>query len=111
MKDMLEYNKGNQDDKIAIMNDVIRIIEEIASGWESQFEQSVGPESLLGAELGFKSVDFIRLIAAIQQHYSQAYIPFQDLFISDDGEILLDIQVSYLVDFLHNHLNGHESSE
>ena len=111
MKDMLEYRKNNHHDKKVIMNDLIRIIEEIASGWESQFERGIGPESLFGADLGFRSLDFIRLITVIQQQYIQEYIPFQDLFVSDNGEILQDIQVSHLVDFLHKHLNRHELSE
>ena len=91
MKDMLEYRNNNHHDKKVVMNDLIRIIEEIASGWESQFERGIGPESLFGAD--------------------QEYIPFQDLFVSDNGEILQDIQVSHLVDFLHKHLNRHELSK
>ena len=108
---MLEYKNNNHHDKKLILGDLIKIIEETVSGWEMQFEGSITPETLLGADLAFKSLDFVRLVTAIQQQYIQEYIPFQNLFLSDNGETLQDIQVSYLVDFLHKHLNKHELSK
>jgi acyl carrier protein len=111
MKNMLKHRSNGLYDREAIMNDLIRYIEENVSEWESQFERAIGPESFFGADLGFKSLDFIRLITAIQQQHVQAYIPFQDLFVSDNGEVLQDIQVSQLVDFLHKHLHKHKMSK
>ena len=82
------------------MNDLIRIIEEIATGWESQFERSMGPETLLGADLAFKSIDVVRLIAAIQKKYNKYEIPFQELFVPN-GRPVKDLRVSDFVDFLN----------
>jgi len=102
---MLDRKSNNRNDKKTILDRLTKIITEMFSGWEMQFEGSIGPETFLGAELGFKSLDFVRLVTAIQQQYSQKYIPFQELFVSDNDVVLEDIQVSHLVDFLYKHLN------
>ena len=101
---MPDSNKENTHSKEAIMNDVARIIGELLSEWEMQFEASIGSETLLGADLAFGSIDIVRLISEIQQLYVHQLIPFQELFMRDD-EIVVDLRVSDLVDFLHQHLN------
>ena len=101
---MLDSNKENTHSREAIMNDVTRIIGELLSEWEMQFEDSIGAETLLGADLAFGSIDIVRLISEIQQLYAHQLIPFQELFMRDD-EIVVDLRVSDLVDFLHRHLN------
>lgn len=102
---MLENKGGNRFNKKAILDDLITTIMEITSGWEVEFEKPIGLETFLGADLAFTSVNLVRLVSSIQQQYSQKYIPFQELFILDNGVILQDIQVSHLVDFLYKHIN------
>jgi acyl carrier protein len=101
---MLEFNAKDRYEEEAILDDLIRIFEEMSSGWEMRFKSSIGPEIFLGADLGFKSVDLVRLIAAIQKGYDRQDLPFQELFIPDDRPVE-DLRVSDLVDFLHKHLN------
>lgn len=91
--------------KEVILQDTIKAIKGVNSGWETQFNSSIGPDTFLGADLAFKSLDLVRLVASIQQNYSHKIIPFQELFISDNGSILQDIQISHLVSFLYKHLN------
>ena len=102
---MVENKSENCFDKKAILDDLIKIITEITFGWEIQFKGSIGPKTLLGADLAFKSLDLVRLVSAIQQLYSHKYIAFQELFQSGDG-VIQDLRVSNLVDFLHKHLNN-----
>ncbi len=104
---MVDSKKENTHSREAIMNDVTHIIGELLSEWEMQFEEQIGPESHLGADLAFSSLDFVRLISDIQQLYVHKLIPFQELFISDNDQILQDIQVSNLVEFLYKQLNHH----
>lgn len=101
---MLELEVKDRYEKKAIFDDLIKILGEISYGWEIQFEGSIGPETLLGADLGFKSVDLVRLIAAIQKGYNRQDLPFQELFFPDDPTVE-DLRVSDLVNFLHKYLN------
>ncbi len=106
---MLDLTGKNLSKKERILEDLVTILEEMSSGWEMQFEGSIGLQTLLGADLAFKSIDLVRLVAAIQKHYNRKEIPFQALFMPDDRPIE-DLRVSDLVDFLHKHLN-HSQSE
>lgn len=101
---MLDSRKENTHSKEAIMNDVTRIIGGLLSEWEMHFEDSIGAETLLGADLAFGSIDIVRLISEIQQLYTHQVIPFQELFMRGD-EIVQDLRVSDLVGFLQQHLN------
>ena len=101
---MLDYKNENLYNKRAIQDDLIGIIKEMTSGWEMQFEGSIGPETLLGADLAFKSVDLVRLVAAIQKCYDRQDFPFQELLMPGDRAVK-DLGVSDLVDFLHKYLN------
>lgn len=90
----------------SILKDVIGAINVLNSGSHMPLKGSIGPESLLGADLGLKSLDLIRLVGAIQQLYSHKFIPFQDMFVTKDGNALLDVSVSHIVLFLHEQLNS-----
>lgn len=101
---MLDSKNENTHSRETIMNDVTRIIGELLSEWEMKIEASIGPETLLGADLAFGSIDIVRLISDIQQLYAHQTIPFQELFMRDD-EFVQDLCVSDLVAFLHQNLN------
>jgi len=101
---MLELEVKDRYEKKAIFDDLIKIVGEISYGWEIQFEGSIGPETLLGADLGFKSVDLVRLVAAIQKRYDRQDLPFQELFFPDDPTVE-DLRILDLADFLDKHLN------
>jgi acyl carrier protein len=97
---------ANHPDKNTILEDLIELIREMNFGWEVQFDESIGPETFLGADLRLKSLDFVRLATAIRQRYDQKQMPFQELFVSDDGQIREDIRVSHLADFLYKHIGA-----
>lgn len=101
---MLDSKKVNTYSRDAIMDDVKDILAELLTEWETQFEAGIGPETLLGADLSLGSIDIVRLISDIQQRYAHQVIPFQELFMRDD-EIIQDLRVAELVDFLYRHFN------
>ena len=101
---MLRNINHNHCDKTVFLNDIIQIVEGIASGWESQFECHIGSETLLGADLAFKSIDIVRLIAAIQSKYNKYEFPFQELFVPK-GRPIKDLHIYELANFLHMHIN------
>jgi acyl carrier protein len=91
-------------DKTAILEDVIKLLEDSSAGWESEFDKPIGPETLLGADLELKSITLVQLVASIQQRYDRQDLPFQDLIMPDD-QIIEDLSVAELVDFLYKNLN------
>ncbi|MBU0730452.1 MAG: hypothetical protein KKE17_08825 [Proteobacteria bacterium] len=86
-----------------ITNELITIITEMASQ-SGQPVHNITADTYLGGDLQLRSLDFIRLVGAINQHFGRHDIPFQELFIAEDGSILEDIQVRYVADFLSRHL-------
>ncbi len=88
-----------------VFEDVLKFIKEITSDWEMEFSQPIGSDTYLGADIGFQSMDLVRLISEIQQNYDQALIPFEELFLKD-GAVVADIRVSELVAFLAEHMNS-----
>ena len=101
---MREFNAEDHYEEETILEDIITILEDMSSGWEMQFEGSIGPQTLLGADLAFKSIDLVRLVAAIQKRYDRQDLPFKELLMSGDRAVK-DLRVSDLTDFLHKHLN------
>ena len=91
-------------DEKAVLLSLVRIIETMTSKRQGRSTQLIGPEKYLGADLGLKSLDFVRLAQLIRQEYDQQAIPFQNLFVSEDGGIREDISLGELAAFLSRKL-------
>jgi acyl carrier protein len=91
--------------KETILRDVIEILEDLTSDWETEFADKIGPETHLIADLTFESIDVVQLSVAIEEHFGRRRLPFQKLIIKPDGSYVDDLTISELVDFLHNSLN------
>ncbi len=100
---MVEYGTGNCSDEDAILEGLIRIIEAMSPGRHEKLDNGIGSDVFLGADLGFKSLDFVRLAGLIRQEFNKRELPFQELFVSEDGRVVQDVQVRTLVKFLHKH--------
>jgi acyl carrier protein len=101
---MLNASREGNTSYQSLLNDIVALVDQIMTGGDLGFEQSIGPESFLGADLGFKSIDAVNLISEIQQKYDRTALPFEELFLRNSSEIQ-DIRLSELVDFLFIHLN------
>ena len=99
-----ERSIGSLSDKDAIFEGLVRIIEKMGSGGHEELDSEKGWGVFLGADLGFKSLDFVRLAGLIRQEYNKKELPFQELFVSGDGRVVQDIQLCGLVEFLYKHL-------
>ena len=64
----------------------------------------VGPSSYFGSDLNLQSIEFVRLAVSIQSKMSGVALAFQELFITADGNLVKDITVQNVVDFLFNKL-------
>ena len=101
---MAMYKTRNIPDKGAILKSLIKMLAGMDALQEVQLSGFIGPEKYLGSDLGLRSLDLVRLANLIRQEYKQEHIPFQKLFVSDDGQIRQDIRIGDLADFLHEHL-------
>jgi phosphopantetheinyl transferase/acyl carrier protein len=73
---------------------------ELTQDWD--YQDPVGPESLLFTELGFESLDAVVLCTAIQEHY-QTPMPFAEL-LAEIGQQQRDLSINELTDFVDTHL-------
>ena len=94
-------------EKDEILQGLLKILEDMTSDWDRGFSAAISLVTRLGADLAFESIQLVRLVVAIQKHFRRQDLPFQDLFLPEDGEID-DLRVSDLVDFLSLHLNRPE---
>lgn len=95
---MLEQNTEKR-----LLDDILNILEKILPCYENQFEKNMNLETLLGADLGMKSIEFVKLLDSIQNLYGKFDLPFEDLFMQD-GRNVRDITIADVVDFLKKHL-------
>jgi acyl carrier protein len=86
-----------------VLDDVIRMVDEVATGWDHEFSDEVGPETRLVADLGFESMDMVMLLIAIEGHYQRQNLPF-DRLLTRDGQYVADLRIGDVVDFLVRHL-------
>jgi acyl carrier protein len=86
-----------------IFSDILGMLNEILSDDDMGFEQSIGPETYLGAELDMNSIDIVRLIQAIQTKYNRVDLPFEDLFMPGNNAVS-DVRIIDFVNFLCDHL-------
>jgi acyl carrier protein len=84
----------------SLYREVLAAIGGVLSDWEPE---DIALESRLGADLGMSSIELVRLAGALQRRLGGGPIPFQELFVAEDGAIVQDIRVSRLVDFLAAH--------
>jgi len=93
-------------DASTIESAVAKIIEEMVTELELDFDDPIGPETRLIADLGFASVDFIHLIVELEGHF-QRKMGFHDL-IMPNGQYVDDLAVGDLVAFASRRLAGDE---
>ena len=99
--------KAEHPDKQIIFADLTKILMELISAGEEQFGLSLTPETLLGADLGLKSINLVQLVAAIQRLYNRFDLPFQELFLPSDRPVN-DLRIAELAEFLYKNLNGQQ---
>jgi hypothetical protein len=100
---MLDRKRARDTNKQSILNDMFKMLDEILPDGDMGFEQSVVPETYLGAELGMNSIDVVKLIQAMQTKYNRTDLPFADLFMPEDRAVR-DIRIIDLANFIYDHI-------
>lgn len=79
------------------------ILQDIVQDWDLELDGEVTPASLLVANLGFSSVDFVELATAIEDAYPSVELEFDELIISE-GRLVEDLSVEQVAEFVFKRL-------
>ena len=84
---------------------IIEIVEDLTQDWGLDLEEPINMETSLVIDLEFASVDVIQLCVAIEEHYNQSKMGFQDLLMVD-GRYVDDLTVKQFAEFLNHKFSG-----
>ena len=97
---MLKKNTDERQDKI--LSAIITALKMVKPESVDPSIGSLEPHIRLGADLGLKSLDFMRVAGRLQRTLKTGTIKFQELFVNTDGVIADDITIGRLQEFLHD---------
>jgi len=87
----------------AILQDVIKILQEMTGDWEMEFSDPIGATTMIISDLEFESIDVVQLVVQIEEFYKRKDLPFEKLLMRN-GRYRDDISVQDVVDFLNTSL-------
>lgn len=82
-----------------ILEDVIKILQEMTSDWEMEFSDPIGAGTKIISDLEFESIDVVQLVVQIEEYYKRKDLPFEKLLMVN-GRYRDDLSVQEVVDFL-----------
>ena len=94
---------GDVSKEQSILSALVEILEDMIADWDMDLDDPLGANTRLIIDLGFESIDVVQFIAAIEEHYRNRTIPFEEL-VMKDGRYVDEIVVSDVVSFLMQHL-------
>ena len=86
-----------------IQKEMVLLLEDMTSDWDTAFQGAVGPETRLIADLAFESIDVVQLIVAIEERFGRKDLPFVEL-VMQNGRYVDELRVADIVAFLARHL-------
>ena len=96
---MADESQQTEFDRDTIFRDLVVILEDMTSDWETNLNGGITRESRLIADLGFESVDVVQLVVAIEEQFQRRDMPFEELLM-DEGQYVEELTVGQIVDFL-----------
>ena len=93
-----DNNSGGRVQSELVLGAVIGIISEMLDDWGTESD-GVEAATLLAGDLGFASVDLIHLVVAIEEHFGQGRMNFQELLIKD-SRYVDDLSVGEIATFV-----------
>jgi acyl carrier protein len=87
-----------------ILQDIVMILQEMTSDWDTGFIGGIGPETRLVHDLGCESIDVVQFVVAIEERFKRRNLPIEKLLMVDDRYVD-DLRVAEVVAFLHRHLS------
>jgi len=88
-----------------VIDSILDILRDIVRDWDLELDGEMTPDSLLVANLGFASVDFVELATSIEDLHPNVELNFDGLIIND-GRLVEDLSVQQVADFVEKRLSG-----
>ena len=73
--------------KDALVSEVINVVKDVVKDWDIELEEEINGDTGLIEELEFESIDIVRFVVALEQHFECRGIPFEKLFMNSGGYI------------------------
>jgi acyl carrier protein len=89
--------------KEELQTQVITVLEDVTTDWDLDLENGINANTGLIEELAFESIDIVRFVVALEQHFHCKGLPFEKLFMRD-GDYVDELYVHEVVDFLSEQL-------
>lgn len=86
-----------------LLPELVAVIEDLTSDWDTGFSGSIGPETRLIGDLGFESIDVVHLIVTLEERFQRQDLPFESLLMRG-GRYVSDLRVGELSTFLQTSL-------
>src|SRR6476661_604824 len=83
--------------------DVIEIVSELTTDWETGLSGPPGAETRIVADLGFESIDVVYLVTAIEDRYGRQDLPFEQMLMVE-GRFVDDLTVAQIAAFLRRNI-------
>jgi acyl carrier protein len=86
-----------------ISKDVVRILEDLTSDWDTEFAGKIGNDTHIISDLEFESIDVVQFIVQLETIFERKDLPFEKLLMID-GRYKDDLTVGEVVEFLNQYL-------
>ena len=88
-----------------ITDDLVRILEEMTSDWDTGFTGGIDENTYIVRDLGCESIDVVQFVVAIEERFQRRDFPIEKLLMVD-GRYVDDLRVGDVVTFLRQYLHA-----
>jgi acyl carrier protein len=92
-------------DDRTITDDLVHILRDMTSDWDTGFSGGIGEDTYLVRDLGCESIDVVQFVVAIEEKFQRRDLPIEKLLMID-GRYVDDLRVGDVVAFLRRHLTA-----
>ena len=91
--------------KPQIEQEFISILDDMTKGWDLEFEGGITPQTRLIGDFRFESIEIVRLMVRIEQHFGLKKLASDRLLVRD-GRHVPDLTVAQIAEFINKETNG-----
>ena len=80
-------NKIESLSKDELVSEVVSVVKDVIKDWDIELDDEINGDTGLIEELEFESIDIVRFVVALEQHFECRGFPFENLFMNSGGYI------------------------
>lgn len=93
-----------QFDRETLLTDVVDILNDLTSDWDTDFSGGISPDTRLIGDLLFESIDVVQFVVALEERFQRHDLPLEKLLMHN-GRYVDELRVADIVDLLAQHLS------